>query len=87
MPIPRYFKEDDRIPVDLEFLEKVEKDDDSKKKKKKKKKKKRQKNEEDDDKKKEPAMPLSEKNELMDSLLTQYRGYTDPEVEVVQDPF
>ena len=25
IPVPRYFKEDDRIPVDVEFKEKVEK--------------------------------------------------------------
>ena len=37
IPVPRYFKEDDRIPVDVEFKEKVEKDDGGKKKKKKKK--------------------------------------------------
>ena len=34
IPVPRYFKEDDRIPVDVQ-LGKVEKDDGGKKKKKK----------------------------------------------------
>lgn len=32
-------------------------------------------------------MPLDEKNQLMSQLLKQYKGYDEPEVEVVQDPF
>ena len=39
IPVPRYFKEDDNIPVDLVFKEKVERDGEKKKKGKKKKKK------------------------------------------------
>lgn len=62
VPIPRYFKEDDQIPVDIEFKEKVEKDDGGKKKKKKKaKKKKKKKDDDDDDKKKIPPISLEEK--------------------------
>jgi len=88
IPVPRYFKEDDRIPIEIEFKEKVEKDDGGKKKKKKKgKKKKKKKDDDDDEKKKEPAMSLAEKNQLMSNLLMQYKGYDEPEVEVVQDPF
>jgi hypothetical protein len=41
----------------------------------------------DDDKKKEPVISLAEKNQLMGQLLTQYKGYDEPEIEVVQDPF
>jgi len=32
-------------------------------------------------------MPLEEKNYLMNNLLMQGKGYSEPEVEVVQDPF
>ena len=32
-------------------------------------------------------MPLDEKSHLMNHLLKQYKGYDEPEVEVVQDPF
>lgn len=61
IPVPRYFKEDDRIPVDIEFSEKVDKE--VKKKKGKKKGKKKKKGDDDDDKKKkkEPVMSLDEK--------------------------
>jgi len=69
IPVPRYFKEDDRIPVDVEFKEKVERDEGKKKKKKGGKKKKKKKTDDDDDKKKEPSMPLPEKSQLMDQLL------------------
>ena len=57
IPVPRYFKEDDRIPVDIEFKEKVEKDD-GKKKKKKKKKKSKKKKKKAEEKPKPPPMPL-----------------------------
>ena len=90
IPVPRYFKEDDRIPMEIEFKEKVEKDDGGKKKKKKKgggRQKKKKKTDDDDDKKKEVAMPIAEKSSLMDQLLDQYKGYHEPEIEVIQDPF
>ena len=61
IPVPRYFKEDDRIPVDIKFKEK--KDD------KKKKKKKKKAADDDDDDKKKPKMYLDEKNQLMSQLL------------------
>lgn len=56
LPVPRYFKEDDRIDVDLIFKEKVKRDGDKagKKKKGKKKKGKKKKKKEDDDEEKEP---------------------------------
>ena len=58
LPVPRYFKEDDRIDVDLIFKEKVKRDGDKagKKKKGKKKKGKKKKKKEDDDEPKEPPM-------------------------------
>ena len=67
IPIPRYYKEDDRIPVDVTFKEKVERDEGKKKKKKAKKKKKKK--TDDDEEKKPPPMYLDEKTQLMDNLL------------------
>ena len=32
-------------------------------------------------------MRLDEKNQLMNSLLDKYYGSSEPEIEVVQDPF
>ena len=85
IPVPRYFKEDDRIPVEVQ-LAKVEKEGGGKKKKKAKKKKKKKKDD-DEGEKKPPPMPLDEKNHLMNHLLLHYKGYDEPEIEVVQDPF
>jgi len=59
IPVPRYFREDDRIPVDIDFKEKVEKDDGKKKRKRKKKKKKKA--DDDEGKKKIPPITLDEK--------------------------
>jgi len=88
IPVPRYFKEDDQIPVDIEFKEKVEREGGGKKKKGKKKGGKKKKKKDDDEKEvKIPPMPLAEKAQLMDNLLIKYQGYTDPEVEVILDPF
>jgi len=59
IPVPRYFREDDRIELDLIFKEPVEKDGGGKKKKKPKKKKKKKKKKDDDEgEKKIPPMPL-----------------------------
>jgi len=60
IPVPRYFREDDRIELDLVFKEPVEKEG-GKKKKKKAKKKKKKKKKTDDEEKKPPPMPLAEK--------------------------
>ena len=68
IPVPRYFREDDRIELDLVFKEPVEKEG-GKKKKKKKAKKKKKKKKSDDDEKKPPPMPLAEKQELINSLM------------------
>lgn len=68
--MPRYFREDDRIPVDIDFSEKVEKDEGKKKKTTKKKKKKKKKGDDDDDKKKKiPPISLDEKTDLIDKLM------------------
>jgi hypothetical protein len=88
IPVPRYFKEDDRLPIDLDFKEKVEKEGGKKKKKKKNKKKKKKKSADDVEKKKEPPpMSLDEKTKLMDKLQETYYGTAEPEEEIVHDPF
>jgi hypothetical protein len=61
IPVPRYFKEDDRIYPDFEFKEKIDRDG-GKKKKKKPKKKKKKKGDDDEPEKKPLPMPLPEKN-------------------------
>lgn len=87
IPVPRYFREDDRIPVELKWSEKVVKVDAKKKKGKGKKKKPKKKKKDNEEEKKKPPMRLDEKNQLMNSLLDKYYGSSEPEIEVVQDPF
>ena len=86
IPVPRYFREDDRIPIELKFKEPVVKEG-GKKKKKKKKKSKKKKKKTDEEEKKPPPMPLAEKQSLIDSLMNTYTKGDEPEVEIVQDPF
>ena len=87
IPVPRYFKEDDRIPIDIEYKEKVEKDEGKKKKKKKKKKASKKKKKKTEEKPKDPPMPLHEKNCLMETLMMELNGHAEEENEVVADPF
>ena len=63
IPVPRYFKEDDRIFPDFDYKEKIERE--GKKKKPKKKPKKKKKKDDDEPEIKEPPMALVEKNQLM----------------------
>ena len=56
IPVPRYFREEDNIKVELAFKEKVERDTGKKKKKKKAKKKKKKKADDDEVPKKEMTM-------------------------------
>jgi len=90
IPVPRYFKEDDNIKVELAFKEKVERDTGKKKKKKKAKKKKKKKAEDDEPKKKEITM--KEKEFILDKIMDKhlsgpnYKG-SDPVEEIVHDPF
>ena len=81
IPVPRYFKEDDRIYPDFDFKEKIERDGGKKIKKKPKKKKKKKKGDDEDEPKKPPPMPLPEKNQLMKQLMTEEK-YDHPEIEV-----
>ncbi len=87
IPVPSYFREDDRIPVEIEFKEKVEKEGGKKKKKKKAKKKKKKKKSDDEKKEKIPPISLDEKTQLMEKLMVTHVGTADPEEEIVQDPF
>jgi hypothetical protein len=83
IPVPRYFKEDDRIKVELAFKEKVERDVKKKKVKAKKAKKGKKKEEEVE---KEPRS-VKEKEFLLDKILEQAHQSAEPEVEIVHDPF
>lgn len=85
IPIPRYFREDDRLPVELKWAEKVEREGKKKKKKKKAKKKKKKKG--DEEKKPDPPMPLEEKTQMVDKMLDECFAHHEPEYEVVHDPF
>lgn len=91
IPVPRYFKEDDRIKVDLAFKEKVDRDTGKKKKKKKAAKKKKKKKSEDDEAKEEPKT-MKEKEFLLDKIMDThvsgpgYKG-SEPVEEIVHDPF
>ena len=91
IPVPRYFKEDDRIKVEMAFKEKVERDTGKKKKKKKAKKKKKKKGGEEEEVKPEPKT-MKEKEFLLDKIMDtlnsgpNYRG-SEPVEEVVHDPF
>ena len=85
IPVPRYFKEDDRIYPDFEFREQINRDGGKKPKKKKPKKKKKKKADDDDEPKKPPPMPLPEKNQLMLQLMTEEK-YLYPEIEAFQEP-
>lgn len=90
IPVPRYFKEDDKIKVELAFKEKVERDT-GKKKKKKKAKKKKKKKADDDEPKPEPKS-MKEKEFLLDKIMDahisgpHYKG-SEPIEEIVNDPF
>jgi len=78
IPVPRYFKEDDRLPVELEFKEKIERDA-GKKKKKAKKKKKKKKGDDDEKKEKKPVITLDEKTQLMEKLMVTHTGNAEAE--------
>jgi len=89
IPVPRYFKEDDRIDVDIVFKEKVERDGRKAKKAKKKAKTKKGKKGKkgDDDDLKEEITTLEMKEQWIDAELKKTFKTTDASVEVVNDPF
>lgn len=86
IPVPRYFREDDQIPVDLVFTEKIEREGGAKKKKKKAGGKKKKKKVEEEEKK-VPAMPLVEKQALINQIMLEAHNTDEHEVEVHYDPF
>jgi hypothetical protein len=86
IPVPRYFREDDRLPVEMKWAEKVERDE-GKKKKKKKKKKAKKKKKGDEEKPPPPPMPLEEKQQMVDKMLDEHLLHHEAEFEVVHDPF
>ena len=88
IPVPRYFKEDDQIPVDLVFKEKVEREGGKKKKGKKKGGKKGKKKKKSDDDEPPKVYPsFGEKEMYIDAVLEKRHGTKEPIEEVVHDPF
>jgi hypothetical protein len=88
MPVPSYFKEDDKIEVAMAFKEKVERD--TKKKKKKKKSKKKAKKKTDEPKKEVKSM--LEKEFIVNKIMDTHNSYpnfkgSEPIEEIVHDPF
>ena len=88
IPVPRYFKEDDQIPVNLVFKEKVQREGGKKGKKGKKKGKKgKKKKSSDDDAPKKPVLSMKEKEIQIDKVLEKRFQTTEPVEEVALDPF
>jgi len=82
VPIPRFFKVDDRIPVKIvipEVLEKKKEDEEEEKKKKKKKK--------VEPEEKKPLIPLCKKNQLLKHFMTQAYDTDEPAEEEITQPF
>lgn len=90
IPVPRYFKEDDNITVDIVFKDKVERDGKKKKGKKggkKKGKKGKKKKSDDDDAPKKKVLSMNEKEAYIDQALEKRFQTTEPVEEVAYDPF
>ena len=89
IPVPRYFKEDDQIPVDIVFTDKVEREDGKKKKKKNRKstKGKKKKKKAADDEPKKPVMSMNEKEKIISDVMIKRFETDDPVEEVAFDPF
>ena len=87
IPVPRYFKEDDRVEVDLVFKEKVERDGKKTKKAKKKAKAKKGKKAKrtDDEEVKEEIATLIQKENWIDKELQKTFKTTEPTVELLYD--
>ena len=88
IPVPRYFKEDDQIPINIEWKTKVEKDTKGKKGKKGRKggKKKKKKKKDDDEPPKEYPS-FGEKEMLIDDMLEKTFMSKEPVDEIVHDPY
>ena len=86
IPVPRYFKEDDRIPINIEFKP-VERPGKKKGGKKKKKGKKGKKKAADSDEEQKVELTISEKEGKIDEILNENFGTDEPVEEVIEDPF
>lgn len=90
IPVPQYFKEDDKVKIEMAFKEKVERDTGKKKKKKKASKKKKKKAAEEEPKPEPKSMKEKEFliNKIMDTHLSgpHFKG-SEPVEEIVHDPF
>jgi IQ and AAA domain-containing protein len=87
IPVPRYFKEFDQIPVDIQFKEPVEKEGVKKKKKKaKKSKKKKKKKADDDDEPKEPPRDIEKDYRDVDKAIEEAHLTLAPIKEIVTEP-
>ena len=84
IPVPQYFKEDDKIKVELAFKEKVERD--AKKKKGGRKPKKPKKKKKTEDEPKPEPKSMKEKEFLIDKILKQEDGITYQELFATPDP-
>ena len=85
IPIPRYFKEDDHIKVNLAFTEAVVRSGGKKKGKKSSKKKSKKKKVVEEEHK--VAKTFKEKEFMVDNLLEKFHDSAEPEEEVREDPF
>lgn len=83
IPVPRYFRQDDQLPVDIKFTEPVLKDKPKKKKKKKKKAKKKSKKTEEV--KLPPPLTFAQKEFMLDEEYKKAHNCTDAEVEIIHD--
>ena len=86
IPVPRYFKEDDRIPINIEFKP-VDRGGKKKGGKKKKGKKGKKKKAADDDEEQKEELTISEKEGKIDEILNENFGTDEPVEEVIEDPF
>ena len=88
IPVPRYFREDDQIPVDIIFKDKVDRGGKKAKKgKKPKKKSKKKKKTDDDGAPAKKVLSMNEKDAQIDKALIDRWATTDPVIEVQYDPF
>ena len=88
IPVPRYFKEDDQLPVDIVFKEKVEREGGKKKKGKKPKKPKKPKKKKPEDDAPPKVYPsFGEKEMYIDDMLEKTFMSKDPVDEIVHDAY
>lgn len=89
MPVPRYFKEEDTLPIEIPvFKEDVYMVSGGKKKKKKGgKKPKKGKKKKEEEKEEKKVIGMEEKETKIDNILKEFFKTDEPVEEIVQDPF